>query len=60
MKGVLPTDRLRDSYPRLSPGGFCIVDDYVLEGCRRAVDDFRAEQEIVDPKHERSREYGRF
>jgi O-methyltransferase len=29
-------------YPKLSPGGWCIVDDYALAGCRRAVDDYRA------------------
>ncbi|CAM4397630.1 Mycinamicin III 3''-O-methyltransferase [Mycobacterium basiliense] len=28
-------------YPRLSPGGFCIVDDYILKPCRRAVTDYR-------------------
>jgi O-methyltransferase len=36
-------------YPRLSPGGFCIVDDYDLEACRRAVDDFRAARSIDEP-----------
>ena len=39
-------------YPRLSPGGFCIIDDYALEGCRRAVTNYRAKHgvsaEIVD------------
>lgn len=39
-------------YPRLSPGGFCIIDDYVLRPCRRAVADYRAKhgisEEIVD------------
>ncbi|MGV0838518.1 TylF/MycF family methyltransferase [Mycolicibacterium thermoresistibile] len=30
-------------YGRLSPGGFCIIDDYhAIEGCRRAVTDFRS------------------
>lgn len=36
-------------YPKLSPGGFCIVDDYGLAGCRRAVDDFRAGHGIDEP-----------
>jgi O-methyltransferase len=36
-------------YPRLAPGGFCIVDDYVLPGCRRAVEDFRARAAIAEP-----------
>ncbi len=39
-------------YPRLSPGGFCIIDDYVLKGCRDAVTEYRAKHgisaEIVD------------
>lgn len=40
-------------YPRLSPGGFCIIDDYyVVEPCRQAVTDYRAKHgisaEIVD------------
>ncbi len=35
-------------YPRLSPGGYLIVDDYGLEDglCKRAVDTFRAKQHI--------------
>ncbi len=36
-------------YPKLSPGGFCIVDDYGLEGCAKAVDDYRAEHGIETP-----------
>lgn len=37
-------------YPRLSPGGFLIVDDYgVIEACRRAVDDYRKEHNIDAP-----------
>jgi O-methyltransferase len=39
-------------YPRLSPGGFCIIDDYNLKKCRQAVTDYRAKHgvsaEIVD------------
>lgn len=36
-------------YPRLSPGGYVIVDDYhAVRGCRRAVDDFRAARGITD------------
>ncbi len=47
-------DGLNNLYPKLTPGGFCIIDDYGLPGCRRAVDDFRAqhgisaEQKVVD------------
>jgi O-methyltransferase len=33
-------------YPRLSPGGFCIIDDYQIHACRQAVTDYRAEHEI--------------
>jgi O-methyltransferase len=33
-------------YPRLSPGGFCIIDDYALPGCRQAVADYRARHEV--------------
>ncbi len=30
-------------YPRLSPGGFCIIDDYhAIDACRQAVADYRA------------------
>lgn len=40
-------------YPRLSPGGFCIVDDYLaVPACEQAVTDYRARHgitaEIVD------------
>lgn len=36
-------------YPRLSPGGFCIIDDYALDNCRAAVTDFRAREGIDEP-----------
>jgi O-methyltransferase len=40
-------------YPRLSPGGFCIIDDYgVIKACEQAVTDYRTTHgitaEIVD------------
>ena len=36
-------------YPKLSVGGYLIVDDYhAVRGCRRAVDDFRARHGITD------------
>jgi O-methyltransferase len=44
-------DVLRPLYPKLSPGGFLIVDDYGdpnLAGCKQAVDDYRAEHGIAD------------
>jgi len=41
-------DALTALYPKLSPGGICIVDDYFLEPCRRAVWDYRAAHFIGD------------
>ena len=36
-------DGLVHLYPKLSPGGFCIVDDYFsFDECRQAVDEYRA------------------
>jgi O-methyltransferase len=44
------TDALTALYPKVSVGGFVLIDDY---GCapeaRQAVDDFRREHDIVDP-----------
>lgn len=40
-------DALANLYPKLSKGGFCIIDDYALQGCRKAVDDFRTENGII-------------
>jgi O-methyltransferase len=41
---------LESLYPKLSPGGFAIVDDYgALAACRQAVNDFRAERSITEP-----------
>lgn len=42
-------DALTSLYPRLSPGGFCIVDDYALSGCRQAVDEYRLTRNIRSP-----------
>ena len=33
-------------YSRLSPGGFCIIDDYNLAGCRQAVADYRTKHGV--------------
>jgi len=41
-------EALNALYPKLSPGGFCIIDDYALPGCRKAVDDFRAEHAVTE------------
>lgn len=42
-------DVLVNLYPKLSEGGFCIIDDYDLKGCRAAVDDFREQNMIKAP-----------
>jgi O-methyltransferase len=43
-------DALTALYPRLSVGGYVIVDDYgAMESCRKAVDDFRAHHGITEP-----------
>ena len=43
-------DAIKILYPKLSPGGFLVVDDYgQIEGCRRAIDDFREREAITDP-----------
>jgi O-methyltransferase len=39
---------LSNLYPKLLKGGFCIIDDYSLDGCRKAVDDFRKSHMIVE------------
>lgn len=43
-------DALTHLYPKLSPGGFAIVDDYgLLPPCRQAVDDYRRAHGIAEP-----------
>lgn len=40
-------------YPKLSAGGYLIVDDYgAVSGCRKAVDDFRRDRGISEPLEE--------
>lgn len=42
-------DGLRNLYPKLSAGGYLIVDDYgAVEACRKAVEDYRKEHRIVE------------
>ena len=43
---------LESLYPGLSRGGYLIVDDYAIEECRRAVDEFRDEHGIDEPIEE--------
>jgi O-methyltransferase len=46
-------DALIHLYPKLSPGGFVIVDDYgVMASCRAATQDFRRAQGIQQPLRE--------
>ena len=42
-------DALNNLYPKLSPGGFCIIDDYSLHGCHGAVSDYRDKYAITEP-----------
>jgi O-methyltransferase len=39
-------------YPKLSPGGFVIIDDYFLKPCAQAVHDFRGRNAVNDPIHD--------
>jgi O-methyltransferase len=44
------THVLESLYPRVSVGGYVIVDDYGdVPGCKTAVDDFRRDRGIVEP-----------
>lgn len=45
-------DALDALYPKLSPGGFVIVDDYHFHNCRKAIEDFRDWHNIADPIEE--------
>lgn len=44
-------DALDNLYPKLSVGGFVIIDDYMFPSCREAVHDFRARFQIEDTIH---------
>jgi Macrocin-O-methyltransferase (TylF) len=39
-------------YPRLSPGGYVIIDDSHLGGCARAVREYRESHQVTDPVQE--------
>jgi hypothetical protein len=39
-------DALTSLYPKLSKGGYCIIDDYALQGCKEAVDNYRQQYSI--------------
>ncbi len=43
-------DALVALYPKVAIGGYLIVDDYgAVPGCRRAIDDYRQRQGIIEP-----------
>lgn len=43
------TECLETLYPQVNPGGICIIDDwFVWRGCRRAVEDYLAKNNITD------------
>ena len=43
-------DALESLYPKLSHGGYAVIDDYgALPVCSKAVDDFRNRYQIRDP-----------
>jgi O-methyltransferase/8-demethyl-8-(2,3-dimethoxy-alpha-L-rhamnosyl)tetracenomycin-C 4'-O-methyltransferase len=42
-------DALVALYDKVSPGGYVIVDDFVMAGCNKAILDFRAQRGIVEP-----------
>ena len=42
-------EALENLYPKLSIGGYCIIDDYgALQGCRNAVDNYREKKNIKE------------
>jgi hypothetical protein len=43
-------DVLNHLYPRVSPGGYCIVDDYgCVPACKQATEDYRGLHNITEP-----------
>lgn len=43
-------DALMHLYPKLQPGGYCIIDDYNdIRACREAVERYRADNRITEP-----------
>ncbi|MBI1860273.1 MAG: class I SAM-dependent methyltransferase [Deltaproteobacteria bacterium] len=41
-------DALNALYEKVSPGGFLIVDDYAIPGCRKAIHDYRNTHGIIE------------
>ena len=47
---VKSMDAIEVLYPKLSPGGFLIVDDYgAVPACKRATEDYRNRNGIAEP-----------
>jgi len=42
-------DALAHLYPRLSPGGYLVIDDYSVDACRQAVHDYREAHGVREP-----------
>jgi hypothetical protein len=42
-------DALKHLYPKLSVGGYVIIDDYILPSCRKAIHDYRDAHGISEP-----------
>lgn len=42
-------DVLENLYDKVVPGGYVIIDDYCLRGCRGATDEFREKNNITEP-----------
>ena len=41
---------LDEFYPKLSRGGFCVIDDYgAMLSCRAAVEDYRRDHGVSEP-----------
>ena len=41
-------DAIVNLYPKLSVGGFLIVDDYCIDNCKKAITDYRTSNNIKD------------
>lgn len=41
-------DVLKNMYPKLSTGGYVIIDDYSLPSCKQAVGDYRVENNVTE------------
>jgi hypothetical protein len=44
-------DALSNLYPKLSVGGYVIIDDFFLENCQEAVYDYRKKHNIESEIH---------